>query len=220
VDHQRGGIVHGKVKQPFASDPPVMNYEESLVRGQPFTPRSVSITCGLDVAELMAHCDSPVITSKVTREETKPPRFRLEVQAGTDMPSGFFEHLVRLTAVTPSKEKVSGAVRVIGRVLEDIDMVPEILSFGAEPIGSKLHETVVLRSHSGQDFAIQEIDTGGVSGISVDVSQKKDGSQSLAVSLVVSRLGLREYTVHVKLKTRQGLLDLPLPLTCHGIPAQ
>ena len=217
---QTSWVVRGKVAQPFASDPPAVDFEESLVRGQHSQPRSVSITCGLDVAELTTQCDSPFITTRLQRESANPMRFRLEVQARTDMPNGFFNHLVRLTALTANKTQVSGAVPVMGRVIEDVRFTPEVLAFGGEPVGARRHETVVLRSHSGAEFSVQEVDTAGMSGISVELGQKrKDGSQPLVVKFVVEHLGQKEHTIHVRVNVRQGLLDLSLPLICHGIPA-
>ena len=218
---QAGWIVQGKVKQPFAIDPPVIDFAESLVRGQPITPRSADLTCGIDVIELTSHCDSPFFKAKVTREGTEPRRFRLVVQARADMPSGFFNHQVRLTAVTPSKKEVSGAVPVVGRVIEDVGFQPEVLIFGAKPVGAMLQETVTLQSRSGQDFELKAIDTGGVEGVVIDLNGKqKDGSQSFRVSLFVEGLGHQAQTIHVKTKTPQGLLDLPLRMSCYGVPAE
>lgn len=219
---QRAGwVVYGRVKRPFVIDPPVVDFEERLVWGQTFAPRSATITCGLDVAELTARCDSPHLTAKVTRDVNNARQFRLEVQAREDMPSGFFNNLVRLTAGTASKKAVPGAVPVVGRVLEEVGLRPELLAFGAEPIGTNVKETVLLQSRSPHEFAIQEIDTGGVAGLAVDVGQKtKDGTQPLVVSLPVKLLGPQMHTVHVKVKTGKRLLDLSLQLRYHGIPAQ
>jgi len=47
---QSGWVVHGKVTHPFVIEPLVVDFEESLVRGQAFAPRSTSITCSLDLA--------------------------------------------------------------------------------------------------------------------------------------------------------------------------
>jgi hypothetical protein len=46
---QVGWVVKGKIKQPFAFDPPVIDFKESLVRGLRLTPGSAIITCGLDI---------------------------------------------------------------------------------------------------------------------------------------------------------------------------
>jgi len=217
---QAGWVVHGKVLQPFAIDPPVVDFEESLVRGEPFAPRSTVITCGLDVAKLMARCDLSSLTTQVMRDTKNPRRFRLEIQPRKDMPGGPFNHLVRLAALTPSKKEVSGAVSVVGRVVEEVSLQPEVLAFGAEAIGTKLQETVTLQSRSGKDFTIQEINKGGASGITANMGRKrKDGSQSYIVSFPVTRLGHQEYTIHVKVNTPQGLLDLPLRMNCYGILA-
>ena len=216
---QPGWVVQGKVLRPFAVDPPVVDFAETLIRGEPFGSRAVTILSGLDVSELRA--DSSALTVKVTRDTINPRQFRLEIQPRTDMPGGFFNHQVRLTGVTPNRKAVPGTVSVVGRILEDVGLAPEVLAFGAEPVGSKLGETVVLHSRSGQSFVIQEIDTGGVSAISVAVGQKReDGSHLLDVSCVVAGLGHQQHTIHVKVKGRQGLLDLSLPLGYHGIPAQ
>jgi hypothetical protein len=214
-------VVQGKVMQPFAIEPPVVDFEESLVRGQPFASCSVLIACGLDVAELTAHCDSSFLTVKVARGAKDRRQFHLEVQPLPNMPGGRFDFLVRITALTPSKQEVSGAVPVIGGVLEDVVLQPEFVTGGAEPIGAKIQETITLQSRSGKEFAIQEIDKGENDGITVDVDHKrKDVSQSLIVSFPVKRLGHQEYTIHIKVKTPEGLMDLPLRMSCYGIPAQ
>jgi hypothetical protein len=221
VGTQAGWVVQGKVKKPFAIDPPVVDFEESLVRGQPFAPRSAVITCGQDVAELTAHCNSPFVTAKVTRDAKNPRRFRLAIQAREKIPGGPFNLLVRLAAVIPNKKEVPGMVPVVGRVLEDVSLQPELLAFGEETVGSRLQETVTLQSRSGKDFAIQEIDKGGASDITANLGLKrKDGSESFVVAFPVKRLGHQEYTIHVKVKTLQGLLELPLRMNCYGIPAQ
>ncbi len=82
-------------------------------------------------------------------------------------------------------------------------------------------ETVVLQSRGRKDFAVQEIDRGGATGITVELGQKReDGSQVFVVSLLVERLGHHEQTIRVKVKTAEGLVDLPLRMTYYGIPAQ
>jgi hypothetical protein len=218
---QTGWIVHGKVKQAFAINPSVIDFAESLVRGQPFTPLSSDITCGVDVTELTARCDSSFLTAKVTRDAKNPRRFRLKIQARKNIPGGPFNELVRLAGSTPSKKEVPGAILVMGRVLEDVSFQPEFLAFGAKPVGTKLQETVTLQSRSGQDFEIKDIDKGGEDSITVELHRKrKDGSQSFLVSLPVQRLGHQVYTIHVKVKIPQGLLDLTLRMSCHGISAQ
>jgi len=216
---QMGWVVQGKVKQAFAINPPVVDFEQSLVRGQSFAPRWADITCELDVVELTAHCDSPSFHVMVKREGTNSRRFRLEFQPRKDMPSGPFNHLVKLSASTPSKKEVCGVVPVIGRLFEDIRLQPEFLVFGAERVGTKLVETVVLQSRSEQVFSVRGIDKEGADGVAIERIQKQEnGSQRLVVSFPVRRLGQQTYEFHVKVHTQQGPLSLPLKISCYGIP--
>jgi hypothetical protein len=214
---QPAWVLRGKVRRAFTIDPPLVDFGDTLVRDQPFAARAVSVICGLDVTELTASCDSPFIVSKVTRNGSAPHRFTVHVQAGSDIPEGVFNHPVRLKGVTANKETVTGLVSVVGCVVEDVNLLPDVVAFGAAPSGSRLTETVALRSRSGQPIAIQGIDTGSVPGISVGVNQEKDGSASLAVSVVINWLGFRQYIVRAKVETRQGLRDLSLPVSCYGI---
>jgi hypothetical protein len=214
-----GWIVHGRAVRPFVIEPPVVDFGESLIREQPFMPRSAIITCGLDVAELTAYCDSPFLTAKVAC--VNPRRYRLEIQAQKKIPSGPFKHPVKLTALTPSKKTVTGTVYVVGRVLEDVILHPDVLVFGAMPLGTTVQETIVLHSRTGQDFAIQEVDRKGAERIVVDVDRKeKDGEQRFHLSLTVKELGPYGHTINVKVKTTKALLEIPLPIICHGIPAK
>lgn len=216
---QKGWVVHGRVMRPFVIDPPVVDFEESLVREQPFAPRSAVITCGMDMAELSAFCDSPFLTAKIIRDTKTPRRYRLEVQARKDIPGGPFNHLVRFAALPPNKEKVSGAVSVVGRVQEEVYIQPEFLASGAEPIGTKIQETVTLQSRNGKNFKIQEIDKSGASGVTIGMERKhKDGRQTLIVSFLAERLGHQEHTIHIKVKVPEGMLDLPLRMNYYGIP--
>jgi hypothetical protein len=218
---QTGWVLQGKVKKPFAVDPPVVDFEESLARWQPFAPRTATITCGLDVAELTASCDSPSLSASVTRDAKDSRRFCLEIQPHKDIGGGAFSYLVRLTALTPGKKEISGTVSVVGRVIEEISLQPELLAFGAEPVGARLHETVFVQSRNGKEFDVQKIETGGNGDISVELRPKsKDGRQSFVVSFPVKQLQHQEHTIHVKVKTPEGLLDLPLRMNCYGLPAQ
>lgn len=218
---QAGWIVQGRVKQPFSVQPPVVDFDDSLVRGESFAPRTATITCGLDVAELTARCDSPSFKFKVSRDEKNPRCFRLEIQPREDIPSGSFNRFVKLTASTPSQKEASGTVPVVGRVIEEISLQPDRIVFGAEVVGAELRETVILQSRKGKEFTIQEIEKGKDAGIAVDLGlKKKDGVQNLVVSFPVKRLGHQEYTIHVKVKTPDGSLDLPLRMSCYGIPGK
>lgn len=214
-------VVQGKVKIPFSLDPPVVDFEESLVRGQLFRARSADITSALDGAELRANCDSPFLTAKIIRDLRNPRKHRLEINAQRNIPSGPFSYLVKLTALLPDKSTASGVVSVVGRVQEDISLQPEVLAFGAAPIGTTMKETVLIQSRSGQKFTVEEILKQQVEGVTVDLHKKRnDGSQCLIVTSAVKQLGDQICTIHVKVKTLQGTLDLPLLLSCHGMPSQ
>jgi hypothetical protein len=212
--------VQGRVKRPFHIDPPVVDFQDSLVRGQTFAPRFATITYGQDVTQLSAGCDSSLLIANVTRDATNPRRFRLMLQPKSDAPSGPFSHRVRLKALTSHKEELPGVVSIIGQVLENISLTPNIFSFGAECIGTELHETIVVQSHNGDDFAIQTIDTGGAVDIRVEVGkQMKDRRQLLDLFYKVSGLGIQKRTIRVKVKSQNCFLDLSLLLYCHGVPA-
>lgn len=218
---QIGWVVQGKVKKPFAIESPVVDFGESLVRGELFATRSVEIICAIAGTELLASNDSPFLTVNAIRDSSDPRKHRLEINVHKNVPSGVFNYLVRLKALLPNNITASGAVSVVGRVQEDVSLQPEVLAFGAVPIGSHVNGTVLIQSRSGQKFTIEEIVKQQVEGVTVDLhKQQRDGSQCLIVTLVGNQLGDQVYTIHVKVKTLQGYLNLPLQLSCHGIPSQ
>jgi hypothetical protein len=220
IGRQPGWIIRGQVKQPFAIDPPIIDFGESLGRGRPSALRSVAITSALDIADMRAYSDSGFFTTTVNRDATNPRRFRLDVQPSTDVPVGNFKHTVRLQAVTHGDMKFPCALTIVGRAMDAVGLVPESITFGAEKLGSKFHETVLVRSQIGENFAIEAIDTSGTAGIEFEIGRKRaDGTQALRICFEVKQLGRQEHTIHVKGKWQQGSLDLPLLVRYQGIPA-
>jgi hypothetical protein len=214
-------LVHGTVKHPCVIEPQSLDFEESLLRGKPFTPRKTTITYRFDVTELTASCDASFLDFHVTRSESNPRQFTLEVVPRSDAPSGPFKSAIALVARTPDKQGIRGAVSVDGQIRDDIGIQPECVAFGAEPLGAKLHKTITLQSRGRKSFAIQEIDKGQFKGISVDPGLKRmDGSQVLLVSLSAEGLGHREQTIHIRVTTPDGVVNIPLRIIYYGVPAQ
>lgn len=164
---QVGWVVQGKVKQPFAVAPTMVDFEESLIRGQSFAPRSVFVTCALDVVEMTTHCDSPFFTAKVLHDEKNPRGRCLEIQPGKDLPGGRFKQVVRIGAILPSKKVVSRMIAVKGCVLEEVQAVPTTVVFGGCVLGRVVEETVILQSRAKESFEIQAIEIPPKRGITV-----------------------------------------------------
>lgn len=211
-------MLHGKVRQPFLIEPPLVDFEDKLVRGQPFVPISVSITTRMKITELTAHSDSPILRVKAMRDTKEPNRFRLVVRPSESTAGEWFHQQIRLVALTPNKMKIFGTLLVVGRVLEDVGLQPESFSFGAQSVGVKVQGTVTLQSRSGQEFSIQAIDGEGSRSVAFHLDRRwKDGRQSYIVSCPVEQLGNQKNKIRVKVKTPQGLLNVPLQISYYGV---
>jgi len=215
---QAGWTVQGKVKRPFAIDPPLVDFEESLVRGQAFAPRSAVITCGPEVIELTAQCDSPFFAAKVKPDPHNPRRFRLEAQVRKEIPAGPFNQLFRLEGVTRDEHfKPKTVLAVRGTVVEEIHAVPSVLMFGGQRVGTIATDIVLLRSARSEAIKVESLETASPDLV-VEGAQQTVQGKLIRVRQKIVKGGYHESTVRLLASFHgEAPIAIVLPVSYYGL---
>lgn len=199
---QRPWMVRGRVKSAFTLSPRQVHFGESLMRGQPFASRIVTLTPLTALESVTASCDPKFASVKVSG---KGDRYYLEIMPNDSLPSGplRFEVIVE-AAIRGGRESARLAAQVAGTVMQDLQTVPAAVAFGAVPVGRTVTETLVLRSVNGTEFEVKAIDFSSSDITVASTAKPFDNGQTFRLTQRVSQRGNQSSTVTFLLRTPDG----------------
>jgi hypothetical protein len=214
-----GWLVQGRVRTAFTLSARLIHYGDSLVRGQPFESQTVTLTPAMPLEGVTARCDPPLAAVQVTKEAD---RYSLRITPSESLPVGPFKFEVLVEAVTREGRRAIGIIAVQGRVLGDISPVPDMIAFGAGPLGEMMEETLVLQSRSGRPFEVVGCE-GKADGVDVQaIGATGDQVHMFRVQLRISQLGDQTATIRFLVRAMGAAKpeDVSLPVSYHGMPRE
>lgn len=217
---QASWMVHGVVR-PVALLKPSSLYFDQLSHEAGIPLREVvRATTAEPVATWSARCDQKMVSASATRSRTDPCAFDIVVtpQVAT-LPSGPFRTTVRLVALgSEGKELPPVELVVEGLVIDDIHAVPGTITFGANPLGEKGTETVILRSRTGLAFRVVKVENEGVD-LTVQPQKSEDpAGRAFRFSRRFTQTGFQSGVVRFHVRSEgQPLIKIPVPWSYYGV---
>jgi hypothetical protein len=214
--------LRGRVRTALAVESRVVELGE-VVRGQPCSPKTVTVTPKTPVKDVAVRCEPPVLSVSVRRPAKDGDRFALDIAPRDGCEEGPITCKIEVRAVTRNGELLPAVtLHAEGIMKEDIQASPPTVTFGAVAVGQREKETIVLRSVSGQGFKVLDIKTP--SGDTTVTPLKLKGSDAtptnaFEVAQLVSRLGHGAAPVRFLVQPEKGgkPLTVVLPVAYYGV---
>lgn len=211
-----GWVVRGWVCSAFSLAPRQMHFDQRLVRGRPFESATVRLTPHIPLKTVVASCDPALAVVEVTGP---PDRCLLKITPKESLPAGPFQFAVTVQAITTQGEQLPGIpLQVEGMVMDDLQVVPASVFFGARPVGENVSETVVLQSIGSKPLELKGIEpTSG--DITVEpLTASAAVGKAFRVTQTVSAAGNQKGFVRFTVQRQNGeTLVIPVVLTYFGL---
>jgi len=111
-------------------------------------------------------------------------------------------------------------IRARGRYINEVEAIPEVVSFGAIEVGSVEEAQVVVRSRSGHPFSASvEVDSAIAQDVKISpVSTSTKKEHAFRIVLTVTRSGsfASEAIFRIQLENRSVPIEVVLPIQYHG----
>ncbi|HWE37874.1 MAG TPA: DUF1573 domain-containing protein [Isosphaeraceae bacterium] len=119
--------VHGRVFRAFSFDPPVVRFDDDLIRGGRFPARSVEVTSTEPLSgSPVARCNPAFATVRLTPLEGAGS-YRLEVAPKETLTNEFYDFDIRIDGTLVGGADVSGELNVVARIVDDVACLPEAI---------------------------------------------------------------------------------------------
>jgi hypothetical protein len=200
-----GWMLTGRVRRVLKLEPRTIYFETGLVRGQPFTAQSVQVTSFAPLEKLAAQCDPLHGTVVVERRAGTADAFHVAVTPRANLPAGPFRFEVMLEPKSGGNATLpTVTIPVEGKIVEDIQAVPDFLLFGAQQTGTSGKQTVILRSASQKRFTVEVIKPIP-EGVAVEPSEDAgENGKAFYISQRFSKQGKQEDNILFSIRTTDG----------------
>lgn len=192
-----GWVVSGKARDVFAKLPHSIDFGESCVWPSRFPSRPFEVVSRSPLKRLTATCPGSEALVNVVRLDEAGKRFRVDVAPRETLPVGEFKFRVELTALRAEGDKLPPlGVDVLGVVVEDVEITPFTVSFGAIKAGTEPEEMVVLTSRTGTPFEVLGVEVSRTPAEDRP-SRDQDDSNRVEIELVSAAAGEWRYRVKI-----------------------
>jgi Protein of unknown function (DUF1573) len=219
--------IKGTVKNAFFTKSEELNFGDSLVHGESYSPKLLEVTCYQRCRNLLALIDEQYGTAIAKCPSGDGSHFLVYVAPNEKLDVGLHKFSLGLSAVLDSGEQTPKvSVPIEARVLQDLIVLPPLAQFGAMKLGEIREETVTVASRSGvpveiaslecasKDVTLRPIESNGASGqaFRVQIRSSKRGSRAAEINVKVRYKG-------EKLRgSRRPAERIELPVRYYGMP--
>lgn len=206
-------LLRGRVKQPLLLSNPDVEFVVDPVEPENETVR-VRLTSALPIKTIASKSRHPVISSKVERVSD------LAADLDFQLNGRWFSHRLHLlgsriiaakvtleTELVDDSEVISLAPDIPIQISTqcDVQVIPNSLSFGPNPLGTVDSDTVILRSRSGRPFSVRVL--GDALETLRVCRDKMSGSQEavFTISKKISEVGQEQDTVTFTVMDDRGI---------------
>jgi hypothetical protein len=216
-----GWTVRGRVRAALRISPRAIDFGRELVRGKPFPPKTVKIECCVPLKKISTEGSSPYMMAKLSFVADDKMSYKLEIKIRDSIVAGPFEYETKLRVDGSMMNMNIPAIKIPirGIVEEDIHSTPVSVMFGIVPIGERIEETILLQSHSGDDFNVEAIKADSEDIIVSPVKTYEIGIKTFRVSQRAVAEGHHASKLMFVIRSERGArqLKITVPVSYHGI---
>jgi hypothetical protein len=209
--------LQGRVRTVLTVEPRTVSFGDSLIQGQPFPSRSVTVTAHTRLQDLDVVCKPDLVSAQLERVPGDHAKYELTIRPRGDVPVGPFQCSIFLQPRHGEGPLPCVLLPVDGRVLADIQAFPPAVNYGAGRMGGKLSETVVLRSWSSTPFEVERVEQE-MPGAAVELVKGEAAEKRFRITQVVKKEGDQSGTVRFHVRPKGGEVRVILvPLGYLGV---
>lgn len=182
----------GTVRKLLEVTPGELDFSQTLVRGQPFSPRQIRVQPLHPIQKLSADCDPELGSIVVRRSSEDENVFELDVRPSENLPIGRFRFAVSVKALLESgSQSPMMELPVYGSVVHDVQVKPGAIFVGPVALGERIERTFSVVSRTGKSLSVKNVhcDSGHVEIARVDESTVSGSQYEYRVSVAVKNLG-------------------------------
>jgi len=221
--------LRGVVKRAFKSQPNELDFGDSLVAGQAYTPRHLEVRCFQYCRSLEATLDARWGIASVTNPSGDGQHFIVNVKPNPALDVGVHNFNVVLRAVLRSGDQLPPvSVPVRAEVFEDLRILPTVANLGDMRVGDVRVETVSVTSRTGRQLRIVSClpSSGDVTATSAGgTPSAKEHTNVFKVVFRASKVGLQAAEVRFSANydentsgiLHQGITTATFKIRCYGI---
>jgi hypothetical protein len=196
--------VRGLVKQGISCVPRELTFGDSLICGQPYSPRTLEVTCVEPCRSFAAIIDPRYGAAFVTNASDDHRHFQVKVAPSASLGLGMHKFDVALSATLQSGERLPAVpVPIQARVVGDLRILPDVTHFGDVTLGEAREQTVSVSSRTGQPFDVANYVCSSKDVTVSPIPSKGAEGQAYRIKIRPSRVGLQESDVHFTIKYRR-----------------
>jgi len=154
-----------QVRTAYRTDPVAVKFGVHSFERQPIPPREFSIESVFQIDNLRLERGDPSFDVRVTPVPDRPNVVRVSVSPAANLPPGDFHFDL---VMRPESKQYTACpdvtMTVSGRVVEDVQPLPERVEFGSCTIGRTTEQHLTLYSMTDRPFSVEgwEVKGGGV----------------------------------------------------------
>lgn len=149
------------VRKALTFTPSVLHFEDSLIRGTPFAPRSVRVHPNIPIEALSARVN-PLFGHVAVGERSEDGSYEVIVTPYDGLGIGPFNFAVELEAITANEILPPALLHCSGVVVTDLFATPSTAFLEGDPHNGVQFLEIVLQSRSGQEFSVEQVFAEGV----------------------------------------------------------
>ncbi|MGH7136849.1 MAG: hypothetical protein ACREHD_14005, partial [Pirellulales bacterium] len=185
--------ISGRVHTALDVKPRVIHFNAEQLLDGSSTSQDVEVACAPGVTGFSATCDPQlaiVTASCVSESPCGGSRHVVTVTPSRDLPMGPFDFDVRFRVHARSDAFLVAPLHVSGVVVDDIEILPSRVAFGAARLGACLSDRIVVASRGHKPFRVDATSEGiAVRGVTLTSDSAFADTHVLELRAAVERVG-------------------------------
>lgn len=216
-----GWRLHGRVRDAIALIRSPVEFDNAMLRGEPYPTGLIQIETHVPLRTLNAECDRSSALVGVIGESPHGRAFELAVTPQQTLPAGRFRFPIQLQAKTLRGETLPPiTIHAAGRIVNDIYALPSSIDFGMRAKLELCEETVTFQSRTGVEFMIEQFEaTAG----DIELEPQTTDFAAYHTVRIVARFdgtGQKSTLIHASTRTRSDKsLTLSLRISAYLVDA-
>jgi hypothetical protein len=214
---QKTWTLCGKVRKSFDIVPERVSFlEENLIQGQSFPSLTVEVSPQTELTGLAAECRPP-LGRVVVAPSKKKLTFSVTVTPKQDLAVGNFEFDVVLRGHTKGTVLPPVPLRVIGKVLQEVEVIPPAVLFGHGVLGEQSEEILMLRSRIGKKLRVLSFQSSSESTKIGPLKESPDSSPQFRIQQSFLMTGQQSATITFFALIDDRRITLAVPVRYFGL---
>lgn len=194
--------IHGTVRRRFIASPPHLSFGDVVAGETPSSSRGCRILSRTRLQNVYCKCPPGLASGAVVAD--RGSTYDLQVTLSPCLPVGSFQFDVVLAGQEAATgDKCEFKLPVAGRIVDVVQLIPDVLRLGIRRLGDVVEEDVVIRSRSGAPLysisaSSNETDT------SVSSSFTIPSGHSFAIRQEISAAGFQRREIAFEIQESHG----------------